>query len=152
MNSIKMYIIVLCVAIGLMGLFVCKHTPEKINEPESEKVGEPISKKDLSNKEERKKNLRARLDERELAEENVMFMMETHERHAFMFNRAGEPVEVPKDKAGIKAAKEKKDKIFIKPLCIEGFKWLLLATIYNNRVNVDIEQMDGPYGKPVPCH
>ena len=145
MNVKKVYFInaILIIAV-VAGTWYCKHASKKVSEPEdANKINSEIIAKKNENKRKNKKN--------EPAEEydptmdmHLQHMMNIHEYMSYRFGPAGKPIPAEE---GV----DKPGQIYVQPICIDGFRWIMLAGIYNGKMVLDVEQVEG-YEGPVACY
>ena len=128
---------VLLIFILISGALVCKHISKKVDKIEPDVVNLKVKE----NKKSGAINGNVKLQQ-ELFRKHIH---EMHEYNALRFGHAGKPV------VDLDTPDKTKDKIFIQVMCIDGFKWVMFAAIYNGKAVLDVEQMMG-YDGPVSCY
>ena len=145
MNVKKVYFInaVLIIAV-VTGTWYCKHVSKKVNEPENaNKISsEIVAKKDIDKKKDKKSGPAEEYDP--MMDQHLQYMMNIQEYMSYRFGPAGKPIPAEE---GV----DKPGQIYVQPICVDGFRWIMFAGTYNGKMVLDVEQVEG-YGGPVACY
>ena len=138
MNNFKLLSIITLLIFALVGgVLVCKHTTKKTDDTKIDVTNSKVKKQ--------KKPYKVKKFDTLSEELHRQHMMDMFEYRALRFGPAGKSIE------DLDATSKEINKIYIQTLCVEGFKWVMFAGVYNGKITIDVEQMEG-YDGPVSCH